>query len=174
MEGLRIALCPLERKHLAKAQEWVNREEIREYLANVFPLNEAAEEKWLQSLTDNRTQIVFAVHEKETGEHVGTCGLHAIDWVNRVGEFGIALGVPNKGFGTEATRLVLRYAFETLNLNRVQLRVYEYNARAVRCYEKAGYRHEGRLRQAMFRRGRTWDVLMMSVLAEEWRANETR
>lgn len=74
----------------------------------------------------------------------------------------------NKGYGTEVSRLILRYAFEQLNLNRVQLRVYEYNARAKRCYEKAGYREEGRLRQARFWRGRCWTVLLMAALREEY------
>jgi RimJ/RimL family protein N-acetyltransferase len=83
------------------------------------------------------------------------------------------LGEPEewgKGYGSEATRLVLRYAFETLNLNRVWLHVYEYNERGLRAYEKAGFRREGRLRQEMFRDGRYWDTIVMGILRDEWLA----
>jgi RimJ/RimL family protein N-acetyltransferase len=65
-------------------------------------------------------------------------------------------------------RLMLNYGFNTLNLNRVYLRVYESNPRGIRCYEKAGFRHEGRLRQAIFQDGRYIDLLMMSVIRSEW------
>jgi hypothetical protein len=64
----------------------------------------------------------------------------------------------NKGYGTEVTRLLTRYAFETLNLNRVWLRVYEFNRYAIRAYEKAGYRREGVLRQDHFSDGPYWDT----------------
>ena len=73
-----------------------------------------------------------------------------------------------KGYGTEATRLVVRYAFEELHLNRVQLHVYEYNLRGVRVYEKVGFRREGVLRQEHMYDGRFWDTVVMAILREEW------
>lgn len=73
-----------------------------------------------------------------------------------------------QGFGTDAMRVVLRYAFTELNLRRVTLGVYEYNARAIRSYEKAGFVVEGRVRQEMRRDGRRWDVLYMGILRDDW------
>jgi diamine N-acetyltransferase len=75
----------------------------------------------------------------------------------------------DKGYGTEATRLMVRYAFDTLNLNRVWLHVYEDNEHALHVYPKVGFRIEGRLRQSFFRDGRYWDTLVMAVLREEWK-----
>jgi RimJ/RimL family protein N-acetyltransferase len=75
-----------------------------------------------------------------------------------------------KGHGTEATRLVLGHAFDTLNLNRVWLHVYEYNEAGLRLYQKVGFRTEGRLREDNVRDGRYRDTLVMAVLREEWRA----
>src|SRR5262249_23759045 len=75
----------------------------------------------------------------------------------------------NRGYGTEALRLLLRHGFHTLNLNRVALRVYGNNARAIHAYEKAGFAHEGQLRQAIYKEGAYRDVLLMSVLREEWK-----
>ncbi len=94
----------------------------------------------------------------------------AISWCRRA-SFGILIGDKaawGKGYGSEATRLMLRHAFETLNLNRVWLHVYEYNQRGIRAYEKVGFRREGVLRQDTFRDGRYWDTIAMAVLREEW------
>jgi RimJ/RimL family protein N-acetyltransferase len=65
--------------------------------------------------------------------------------------------------------LILQYAFTELNLRRVTLDVFEYNPRAIRSYEKAGFRHEGRLRGAILREGKRWDMLFMGILREDWR-----
>ena len=65
-------------------------------------------------------------------------------------------------------KVVLRYAFTELNLQRLTLTVFEYNPRAVRAYEKTGFRHEGRLRQFLNREGRRWDMLFMGILRHEW------
>ncbi len=75
------------------------------------------------------------------------------------------------GYGTDAMRLMLRYAFNELNLRRVGLLVFEYNARAIRSYQKAGFTLEGRVRGAMQRDGQRWDFLYMGVLKEEWLAS---
>ena len=73
---------------------------------------------------------------------------------------------------TEATRLITGYAFETLNLNRVALRVYEDNERGVKAYEKVGFKREGVLRQDIYREGRYWNTFLMSILREEWTARK--
>ena len=73
-----------------------------------------------------------------------------------------------KGYGTEATRTILSFAFNELNLHRVELEVYDFNARAIRTYEKAGFRHEGTRRKALFRDGSYHDVHVMGILREEF------
>lgn len=74
-----------------------------------------------------------------------------------------------KGYGTEAMRLMLRYAFIELNLRRVTLTVFEYNPRAIHSYEKAGFHHEGRLRGALLKDGKRWDMLYMGILFDDWK-----
>jgi RimJ/RimL family protein N-acetyltransferase len=94
-----------------------------------------------------------------------------MDWVNRSAEVGIFIGDKpswNQGYGREAMRLMLKHAFETLNLNRVYLRVFAENARGIKAYEHAGFQHEGCQRQACYQEGHYQDVLMMSVLRQEW------
>jgi RimJ/RimL family protein N-acetyltransferase len=107
---------------------------------------------------------------KETDALIGTVGLHP-EYRCRSTRFGIVLGDKStwdKGHGTTVTRLMVDYAFATLNMNRVWLHVYEYNPRGVHVYEKVGFRVEGRLRQETYRNGRYWDVIVMGLLREEW------
>ena len=85
----------------------------------------------------------------------------------------IGIGEPdawNKGYGSEAMRLMLRYGFEELNLNRVSLGVFSANPRGIRSYEKCGFVHEGRMREFARRDGQYWDLVFMGILREEWEA----
>ena len=79
----------------------------------------------------------------------------------------------NQGYGTETMQVMLKHAFETLNLHRIFLRVFEKNPMAVRCYEKVGYVHEGRLREAVYAEGEYSDMLLMSILRGEWEKRTT-
>src|SRR5207245_2612552 len=102
---------------------------------------------------------------------IGVAGLRDIDFKNRRAEFGISIGdraAWGQGYGTEATQLIVNYAFGRLNLQRVYLHVLEYNERAVRCYLKVGFRKEGTLRQDHYHDGRYWDSHVMGILRHEW------
>ncbi len=84
---------------------------------------------------------------------------------------GIGVGVRDlwgKGYGTDAMRVILRYAFRELDLRRVSLNTFEYNPRAIRSYEKAGFVPEGRARGFLHRDGQRWDLVYMGILREEW------
>jgi RimJ/RimL family protein N-acetyltransferase len=93
-------------------------------------------------------------------------------WAHGEGWVGIGIGERaywGNGYGTEAMCLLLRFAFAELNLQRVSLGVYAYNPRALRSYEKAGFRHEGVVRADCRRDGQRWDSVFMGILREEWR-----
>ena len=98
-------------------------------------------------------------------------GLHNISWVERKAELGIMIGEKEfwgKGYGSDALREVLRISFEKMNLNRVYLRVFENNSRAIRAYEKCGFHIEGSLRQDHYYGRRYYNTLIMAVLKEEY------
>jgi RimJ/RimL family protein N-acetyltransferase len=106
---------------------------------------------------------------------IGFVGLGGIQWNNGDAFVGISLGERQdwgKGYGTDAMRVLLRYAFDELNLHRVSLDVFEYNPRAIRSYEKAGFTVEGRCRQYLHREGKRWDLIFMGILREEWEQME--
>ena len=102
---------------------------------------------------------------------IGTVGLYDADLLTRKAEFRILLGAPHtgKGYGTEATRLVLDFGFQRLGLHRIWLGVTDANIPAVKCYEKCGFTREGLLRDDLFRDGHFYDSIRMSILDTEWR-----
>ncbi|MGW4893408.1 GNAT family N-acetyltransferase [Kitasatospora sp. NPDC004240] len=125
---------------------------------------------WCASRPEQPDRLDLAVEDPATGRFLGEAVLNELDRDNGCAEFRIALGPDStgRGIGTEATRLLLRYAFEEVRLHRVSLEVYSYNPRAARAYEKAGFVHEGRARQAHLWDGERYDVLHMAALRDEW------
>jgi RimJ/RimL family protein N-acetyltransferase len=108
------------------------------------------------------------VIQTKSGEDIGVTGLTLL---GARAELGIALHETrfwNGGYGTDAVRTLVDGAFRALPLQRIELFVYPDNARAIRCYEKAGFAREGVLRSREYRRGQYDDVVIMSVLHEEW------
>ena len=174
--GDRVRLRALERGDVAQYYEWVNDPEVTTGLTLFLPMSTLDEEKWFESAMQRPQEtkpLVIEVREGEQWRVIGNCSFFDLDWVTRSAEFGIMIGdktVWDQGYGTETILLLLRHGFLTLNLNRIALKVYANNERAIRAYEKAGFVHEGRMRQAVYRHGRYQDVLFMSVLREEWDA----
>lgn len=174
--GERLRLRALERSDVPRYYEWVNDPEITDGLKLFLPMSTLDEEKWFESSTQGPQEtrpLVIEIQEGNGWRMIGNCSFIDLDWVARSAEFGIMIGdktVWNQGYGTETVLLLLRHGFNTLNLNHVGLKVFADNARAIRAYEKAGFVHEGRMRQAVYRQGKYRDVLFMSVLREEWAA----
>jgi len=174
----RIRLRRNERSDISKFVEWLNDPEVRRHLSMNLPISQANEEQWFENMLKlPASEQPFGIEIREdvpgvdTWRLIGNCSFMDINWTVRSAEAGIFIGDKtcwNKGYGTEVMRLLLRYGFETLNLNRIYLRVDEDNKGGVRAYEKAGFVHEGRFRQGTFRDGKYGDVLIMSVLHSEW------
>lgn len=109
------------------------------------------------------------------GRLIGSVRLWRLSVWNRSAMLTIFIGAKEqwgRGFGTDALRLALRHAFGSMDLNRVELHVFEFNTRAIRSYEKVGFRQEGARRQALVRHGRYYDVLVMGILRDEFFARE--
>jgi len=116
--------------------------------------------------------LALAVHVLETDRLVGTCAFSQLDGDNGSSLYHITIGEHDawgRGYGTEATDLMLEHAFDHLGLHRISLTVFGFNERAVASYRKSGFVHEGTLRQAISRDGRYWDEIQMAILEDEWR-----
>ncbi|MBI5031127.1 MAG: GNAT family N-acetyltransferase [Chloroflexi bacterium] len=126
--------------------------------------------------TESPTMFAFSIWTREDNRIVGEIDLSGINWASGESIVGISIGDRNdwgKGYGTDAMRVILRFAFDELNLHRVFLNTFEYNPRAIRSYEKCGFKHEGRQRRVLNRDGKRWDILYMGILREEWEKLES-
>lgn len=137
------------------------------------PFSTEAIEKFLEKVWEEMGErnFLFGIRTLAEDQLIGDVELDGVNWAHGEAFVGIALGARElwgKGYGTDAMQVILRFAFQELNLRRLTLNVFEYNPRAVRAYEKIGFKHEGRLRKALYRENRRWDVLYMGILRQEW------
>lgn len=130
---------------------------------------------WYATRAEHDDRIDLAIIERAGGEYVGEVVLNELDRDNNSCGFRICLVGPRafgRGLGTEATQLILAHAFETVGVNRIELEVYDFNPRARRVYEKAGFVHEGTKRQALYWDGAWVDAHQMAMLADDWAARQ--
>lgn len=172
LAGEQVYLRCYERGDLPDMVEWLNDPEVTRLLfMGLTPSSlETLTAQWEQ-VKNSQEEVAFAVCDKRTDAFVGTTGLYRIHWVMRTGEFRIFLGDKrfwNRGIGTECAKLMVSFGFEKLNLNKVWLGVNSENFGAVRAYEKAGFVHEGVLRQEQYRNFRYYDAIRMSLLRTEY------
>ncbi|MHB8540303.1 MAG: GNAT family N-acetyltransferase [Candidatus Acidiferrales bacterium] len=172
LAGSKVNLRSLERGDFQAMADWLNDDEVTRLLfMGLWPSNlELLTAQWERD-RQSPEEVTFAVCDAKTGAFVGTTGLYRIQWVMRTAEFRIFLGdktVWNRGFGTECATLMAGYGFEKLNLNKVWLGVNSENIGGVRAYERAGFVHEGILRQEQYRNFRYYDAIRMSMLRCEY------
>ncbi|MDR5853373.1 GNAT family protein [Caballeronia sp. LZ062] len=174
---MNIFLREIQASDLPAITAWrADREVVDALVGNFRHVNEDVDRRWYDAYLASRANNVrLAICLRESGECVGVVYLLQIHWINRTGEFGIQIGdaaARGRGIGEAATRLMLRHAFADLNLRRVSLSVLADNTRAIRLYERVGFRHEGVQREAVFKGGRYVDLLMMATLADDQDAQQ--
>jgi len=173
--GDRVKLSAVREEDVDIMMKWG---EDAEYLRNVdtdiaLP---KTKEQWSEEGSSGPNSAYFRLRTIEHDELIGFAVIHSIEWNNRAGMLAIGIGQSahrNKGYGSDALKLILRYAFHELNLDRVGLEVIEYNKGGIRAYEKVGYQLEGRKRSMVYRDGKRYDVLVMGVLRHEWENLQT-
>lgn len=177
----RIRLRAAEKTDIPDFLRWVNDPQVTENLFFVAPISKVEEENWYDAMIGkppSEHNLVIEVRDPEKSNDyrkIGNCQFLDIDWRNRSSEVGIMIGEKrlwNQGYGTETMKLLLKHGFETLNLNRIWLQVIEKNKPGIRAYEKAGFLLEGKFRQAHYQHGQYFDIDLMSVIKDEWQANE--
>jgi RimJ/RimL family protein N-acetyltransferase len=173
LNGNHINLRAVTRDDLPAYARWLDNAEVTHYLEmGARPTRDSDLETFWHIANEQNDAVVFIIEAGDTKEAVGICGFYLIEAIPRRAQFNILIGEPSvwdRGYGSEATRLLLEYGFLKLNLNSIQLGVNADNLRAIKSYEKCGFVHEGVRRQFVFRNGRYYDIVMMSILHEEYR-----
>ena len=172
--GRLVALRRPRPDDLAAVVRWYRDPELgrlTRYHAN--PMSAEEVERFFRGRLMADDALAYAIEELPSQRLIGFTTFSGLDAENASVLFHITIGERDawgRGLGSEATALMLGHAFENLELHRVGLSVFSYNTRAIRAYEKVGFRHEGRLRDAIQRDGRYWDEIQMGILREEWLA----
>lgn len=169
--GEKIYLRPVEPEDAKFLSKGENDPIVRESLFLALPVSLTTEQEKIEQYLRSKEAIVLIIVEKETDKPVGGTAFFRIDYVSRAAIFYLVILDPafwSKGFGSEATQLMVDFAFKTLNLNRIQLHVCAENTPAIKIYERVGFIKEGVLRQAMFRNGNYVDFWVMGMLSDDW------
>lgn len=141
-----------------------------------MPQSYETQKEWFEEMRKDKKSykdFFWAIDTKE-GKHIGGCGVNRMDGKNRVAMVGIYIGDRDylgKGYGTDAMKVLLEFLFEEYNVNKVKLTVFGFNKRAIKSYEKCGFKTEALLRESVFRYGKYHDMISMAILKEEYFKN---
>jgi len=171
LKGSQVYLSPIQEKDLPELFAWINDRETVLYNASYRPISDLEHRSWYESLSGDRNRVFFLIRRVSDDGLIGSCQLLSIHSVYRNAELQVRIGRKEsrgRGFGTEALKLLLRFAFDDLNLERVYLHVFETNKAAIRVYEKIGFVHEGILRKAAYINGEYLNLIVMGILKDEY------
>jgi RimJ/RimL family protein N-acetyltransferase len=177
-EGEHIRLASIDHEKDAEVEsKWTHDADyLRQLGVDVArPLSPAQLKKQYEAIEEeiekSKSQFYFTIRMRSDDRMIGFAMLYRIEWSNGVGMIQLGLGDEihrKKGYGTEALKMLLRYAFAELNLHRLAAEIPEYNTGALRLFERHGFAQEVCRRQALNRNGQRWDLLLMGILRTEW------
>lgn len=173
LRGTNIRLTALTPNDLPIIAHWYQNAELLRLLdaRAAYPATEGALAKWLEERQTATNVFLFAVRLLENDDLLGYVELDGILWTHQVSGVSIGIGDPTywgKGYGYEAMQLALAFAFNELNLHRVQLTVFSYNKRAMALYEKLGFQREGVYREFLQRDGKRYDMYLYGLLRHDY------
>ena len=171
--GEHIYLSPVCVEDVEKYTKWMNDFETTDYVGQstrIYTIEN--EKKFLENCSEKENDVTLGIVKLDNDELIGNCGLKEISAVNRTATLGIFIGEKeerNKGYGVEAIKLLLDYGFNYLNLHEINLEVYAFNKRAIKCYEKVGFKEYGRRRESSYLNGTYYDIINMDILKSEFK-----
>lgn len=170
-----VRLGHLNKDDVRATYHWMRDYELRRWMEDetIVPMTDEAQDAWVDRMLASEDAYHFSIVTLDDERIIGTCSLDSVDGVNGSAVFGIGIGEKDcwgMGYGTDATHVLLRFAFMERNLHRVELEVFAFNTRAIRSYKKVGFIHEGTLREAVYREGEYHDVHVMAALRSDWEA----
>jgi len=170
--GKRVYLRAIEKEDLIHVRKWSNDPEIRRLTGEVTSMSQVDADKFLERAYSDNTREWFVIVIKENDRVIGEAGLLRMFHAWRTTDISIIIGekdVWGKGYGTEAILLLIDYAFRRLNFHRVAIGVVGFNEKAIRFWEKIGFKKEGIQRDGYSYNHKYYDFVMMSILEDEFR-----
>jgi RimJ/RimL family protein N-acetyltransferase len=177
IRGEKVWLRPTEPSDIIHDSLYAGDAEVGHFLGAKTPMSKAAAERFSAEIFSQNERdpsgYGYAICLLGTETSIGTVFLRNVDKVNGSGVVGIFIGdrrYLGQGYGTDALNALVDLGFGELRLERIELEVFDYNARAMRSYEKSGFQTDAVLRRARFHRGAHHDVHLMSILRDDWLA----
>jgi RimJ/RimL family protein N-acetyltransferase len=171
LRGDKARLVPVDKRvHMENALRWMNDPEVTQYLLLVMGVTPGMEEQWMDRVQKRDVEYVWAIMDDQN-RHIGFTGLHGIDWRLRLATTGTVIGEKSawgQGYGTDVMRIRTRFAFEILNLHRLQSEARIDNIASQRALEKVGYKREGTARKKLYYGGRWYDTILYAILDEDY------
>lgn len=168
--GEHVILRAFEREDAERCYRWMNDPNIVRTLKSRYPIAFSNETEWLErAMRPSPAERHFAIERKDDRTHIGNASIHGIDWVSRSAWFGLFVGEPtawNRGFGGDAIKALVRFAFDEMNLQKLRINVFGYNERARHVLTGAGFVEEGRLARDFYREGAWHDIVIFSIFRE--------
>lgn len=175
IKGNLVGLRAVEREDLTSFRDWRNIVDFRKCFREVRELSLADQNSWFDSLQATKhINFMFTILDLKTNKPIGAAGILYVNWINRSGDFSFYIGenesyIDDDGMAFEATKLLLDYGFNNLNLNKIWMELYEFDSKKLSFFkEKFDFNVDGKLRQNCFEGGRYWDSYIISLLASEY------
>ncbi len=171
LEGSKVVLRALELEDMEFLREILNDPDIEKMVIGwSFPTSKYEQEKWYERTITDKQNLKFAIQIRD-GETIGMATLGSIDWKNRKAIHGIKLSKnapKGQGYATDAVMVIMKYAFEELQLNRLYGSILEYNIASQRLYAKCGWVVEGKVRQSIFKNNKYHDEIIVGILIDDY------
>lgn len=165
-----IALRALEREDLSSLRDWRNIPDFRKNFREFRELNIDDQLSWFESLQSKKgTDFMFSIIDEDTGELLGACGLLYTNWIARYADVSFYIGkdkayIDSKGIAKAAANILINYAFDILNLNKIWMELYSFDKKKIEFFQKFSFKVDGVLRQNTFHQGKYEDSLILSLL----------
>ena len=174
IKGELVSLRAVEFDDLVILKEWRNLQEFRKNFREVRELNQDNQITWFKKLNSSANDFMFVIVRNADQKVIGACGLLYINWIIRSADFSFYIGESNLyidsiGFAEDASKLLIKYGFDSLNLNKIWMELYEFDLSKINFFtNKFSFSIDGKLRENCFEDGRYYDSLIISLIAKDF------
>lgn len=175
IDGKKVYLSPMNEEDVEIYTKWLNDFTVTDGLGMSTRITTLSNERDFINSNTSSGAYQFAIVDKKTDKVIGNGGYSSIDHLKQTGELGLFIGDEdnrNRGYGTDALSLLVKYGFEYLNLNNIMLKVYSFNDRAIKCYKKVGFKEFGRRHKTIPIKNVWYDDIYMEILREDYFNNK--
>ena len=172
IKGKLVGLRAVERNDLSILRDWRNIPRFRKHFRESKELNLDNQDKWFERMTNSQNDFMFIIIRLKDKIPLGVCGLSYINWIPRFADFSLYIGykekyIDNDGYAEEASKLLLHYGFNNLNLHKIWTELYEFDEKKIKLFTKLKFTKDGELRDNCFEDGKYWNSHIYSLLSSE-------